>query len=126
MRRQLVYLRIILVPALILAFTFAYWLHISGAPSAARRVALGVITVVLIFTVLTLVIDITEIRKEIKQEPESFGNPPFSHILKKWKKQILFVIFSIFYYIGFSYIGFNLSNFIFLIFTLPLAGANGS
>lgn len=117
--------RIVTVPALILVFTALYWFHIADAPSAARRVPMGVVIFVLIMTAVVLLRDIRAERSKSENTP-AVATPNAPQMLKQWmhdwRLQIIFVGLSIGYFIAFVTLGFNLANFLFLIISLPVAG----
>ena len=122
--------RIVTVPALILVFTALYWLHIADAPSAARRVPLGVIVFILIMTVIVLLRDI-RLERSRSATGQALEGPNMAEMFRQWvhdwRLQIIFTGLSIGYFIAFVTIGFNLANFLFLMVALPVAGtARGS
>ncbi|MFT0544881.1 hypothetical protein ACMHYO_00805 [Allopusillimonas ginsengisoli] len=111
--------RAALVPGLILLLTGLYWLHIADAPSAAQRVPLAVITVIVVMAIIVLLGDLLAATKT-----KTAAHPAIQIRvwIRQWKTQIIFMVLSFGYFAAFITLGFNLANFLFLIIALPVAG----
>ncbi len=110
----------LVVPALVLLGTALFFASIREAPSVTQRVPLGVMAFILAMTGIVVVRAVLDARAGGGGEPP----PPVSpeRLVREWGPRVVFVLLAVGYYLLFERIGFSLSNFVFLLAALPLAG----
>jgi len=107
----------LIVPAIVLLGCLLYWWHVQDARSVARRVPDAVILFTVALTIVALVREFLfpPTSDDEKETPASFAGEIFV-------KRVLFVLLCFGYFLGFSWLGFNLTNVIFLLLAYRLAG----
>lgn len=103
--------KIFAVPALILAASALYGFHVMDAPSVSKRVPIAL----LVFLAFMLIIVVAGELRERRSEPSvatTGGERSTGPVVGR--AGIAFFLLGILYFIGFGWLGFSVSNFLFI------------
>jgi hypothetical protein len=104
-------IKIFAVPALILAAAALYGFHVMDAPSVSKRVPIAL----LVFLVFMLVIVVAgELRGRAGEQSAATTGEESSTGPVVGRAGIAFFLLGILYFIGFGWLGFSVSNFLFI------------
>lgn len=107
----------LIVPAIVLIGCFLYWWHVQDARAVARRVPDAVILFTIAMTAVALL-------REILFPPRAGEDGAVAPSVPRdvFMKRVAFILLCLGYFLSFQWIGFNLTNFVFLVLACRLAG----
>lgn len=111
MKQGAFYLRALSIPSLVLITGVLFGVHIIDAPSVSKRVPFALL-VFLVFMLGVVVLQEFRARRAGEQAAESSENAGEQAALGT--AGILFFVLGVFYFLGFGWFGFSITNFIFI------------
>ena len=110
----------LVVPLIVLIGTALYFFHVQEAPAVTRRVPNGVMLFILAMLAIVVARSLLDARTPDREQET--GKTASDLRWRDAVRQIAFLALAVGYFLMFERLGFALTNFLFLIAAVPIAG----